>query len=921
MMRMARIPKLNFCVSLGLWIVVSGLAYAHQNVVRSALIPLPPLIFADSTGHAAGLYPELLEAVAEKENWTIEWIPMTWPAAMSALTNDSIDVLSFVMDTPGRRKFLDYTEAAVFITWGAVFTSAQSEIVNILDADQERIGLVYRDQNAQNFQDLCRKFEISPEFEFFPTHNQLFQAVANGTIQAGVAPQHLQSDAEKLGLSKSAILFSPAKTKFAFAKGKNADLRTTIDSHLASWKANSNSVYYQSLTNWFGGNTQKRDTIPPWLLWVIAISLGVTLGLILLNRWLNRTLIRKNGQLKEQEAYLRKLFNESVQMIFILNQNAEIINCNHTAQNFFELSKADLENIPLTALPFFEMDQLQELASLLTSSYSLQELRREVVLNKDHQKIHFDVSIRPIPQDDENRNPSAFILEARNINPEKRTQLLLNQFRQVVANTQEIISIINSSGIVTFTSKAHEIIIGEARINETGSPLQLNDEEGSALEWGKLKQIIESQNYWEGKVQIFHPEKGVLFLRTTLAPIAGSELEDNGFFMIQRDITDDLRRQKEQQHSAKIESLGVLAGGIAHDFNNILSGIIGFASLAAESKPHPESVQDDLKEILKAGERAQNLVAQILTFSRKSPHQAKVYFLSELIEKHWTFLRASVTSSIEMEKAFSKPEHPILIDETKFYQVLTNLVSNAAKAIEDSGGIRIQLQSGTNAQGDPIQIFSVSDNGKGIPASIIQKIMDPYFTTRSRGQGTGLGLSVVDGIVREAKAELEIRSTPGLGSTFVIRFPVASQSVSEDKSAAEQSFAHKTHSANAQKSATLATIVLVDDEKLLLQYLKRVMENAGFQVFNFDNPQRALEFLEREHHRIDLLFTDLTMPEMTGAELVRALRKANIIVPALLHTGHKDSLAPEDQQLFAKILEKPLLNEELIKAIREHLPY
>jgi len=918
---MGRNYKLNYCFWLGVFIVVSGLAYGKSPVVRSALLPLPPLIFADSSGQASGLYPELLEAVAEQENWTIEWVPLTWPEAMSALINDSIDVLSFVIETPDRKNYLDYTTSAVFITWGAVFTSSQSDIVNILDMDQQRIGLVYKDQNAQNFKDLCKKFEISPKFEYFPTHKQMFQAIVNGKIQAAVAPQHMQNDAESLGLSKSAILFSPSKTKFAFRKGANANLRKTIDSYLTQWKANSNSVYYQSLTNWFGGNTQKQDTIPPWLLWVISISLGVTLGLILLNRWLNRTLIRKNLQLKEQEAYLRKLFNESVQIILILDQNGEIINSNHTAQNFFELSEADLENSLLTALPFFDREQLQELTNQITNINSAKELRREVVLHKDQQKIHFDISVRPIPQSHENDSANAFILEARNINPEKRTQQLLNQFRQIVANTQEIISIINSAGIVTFTSKAHEIIIGQARINESGSPLQLNDEEGNALEWGKLKQIIETQNYWEGKVQIFHPERGALFLRTTLAPIAGSELEDKGFFMIQRDITDDLRRQKEQQHSAKIESLGVLAGGIAHDFNNILSGIIGFASLAAESKPQPESVQDDLQEILKAGERAQNLVSQILTFSRKSKHQAKVVYVSELIEQHWTFIRASVSNSIEMKKEFAQPEQPIMIDETKFYQVITNLISNAAKAIEKSGVIHIKLRQGKNTQGEPIQILSVKDNGKGIPANIIQKIMDPYFTTRSGGQGTGLGLSVVDGIVREAKGQLDIDSTPGLGSTFTISFPVAAATDRGEKTTGGKSEQVTAHSTNAQKAETIASIVLVDDEKLLLNFLKRVLEKAGFQVFDFDNPQRALDFLEREHHRIDLLFTDLTMPEMTGADLVRALRKTNIIVPALLHTGHKDSLAPQDTQLFEKILEKPLKNDKIIEEISQQIPH
>ena len=399
-------------------------------------------------------------------------------------------------------------------------------------------------------------------------------------------------------------------------------------------------------------------------------------------------------------------------------------------------------------------------------------------------------------------------------------------------------------------------------------------------------------------------------------------------FGVFRDITERKRANQEKEkleaqlrQAQKMEAIGTLAGGIAHDFNNILSVIIGNAEMLGMSEEISSSTsRENVAPILAASSRAKKLVSQILTFSRQGDQQKLLISLKPVIKETIEFLRSSLPSTIQLKQYINPEAGTILADPTQMQQVLMNLCTNAAHAMEGSAGeLKIELENATITEADSRVTadvepgsyvkMSVSDTGHGMEAWVRERIFDPYFTTKGPGKGTGLGLSVVHGIVKSHGGMIQVYSEPGAGTTFRVYFP-RTDGLERDEARIPEPLPRGTEK-----------VLMVDDEPELADLGKRMLEHLGYRVDVRTSPLEALELFRADPERFDAIITDMTMPHLTGLNLAREILAIRPTLPIILCTGFSEQ-ADEAKSHSAGVrsfLFKPLVISELANALRKAL--
>jgi len=394
-----------------------------------------------------------------------------------------------------------------------------------------------------------------------------------------------------------------------------------------------------------------------------------------------------------------------------------------------------------------------------------------------------------------------------------------------------------------------------------------------------------------------------------------------------RDITERKEMELERrsmadqlQQTQKLESIGTLAGGIAHDFNNILSSIIGYTELAEEMVEDGSELNEYLREVDTAGKRAKELVKQILAFARLSNEENKPIRVDTIIEEVLTFIRSSIPSTIEITRNINS-SRKVMGNATQVYQILMNLCTNAAQAMETEGGsldvtlknIVIEGSSMTASlglDGGEYVMIRVSDTGPGIPEEIQDTIFDPYFTTKAPGEGTGMGLSMVHGIVKSYGGKVSVESSLGNGAIFCVYLPVCM---------AEEAEEHPTPSGDAPSG--LEHILLVDDEAPITKMLQHMLEHLGYTVTTRHHSMDALDLVKSDAEAFDLVISDMTMPVMTGDELARELLKIRPNLPIIVCTGYSKKISEESFKKIGikAVAFKPIIKKDLAWIVRKVL--
>lgn len=399
-------------------------------------------------------------------------------------------------------------------------------------------------------------------------------------------------------------------------------------------------------------------------------------------------------------------------------------------------------------------------------------------------------------------------------------------------------------------------------------------------------------------------------------------------FAVAKDITAVKKAEREkasleiQLHKAqKMEALGALSGGIAHDFNNILGAIWGYSELALISLPKNAAAREHLEEVVKACKRAKDLIMQILAFSSKKQRERIPVQVHLILKEVLELLRASLPSTIEIRTNINKETDIVQADPTQIHQVIMNLCTNAFYAMSETGGVlQVSQEPVTLDESRPASLshikpgpylkLSVEDTGKGMRPEIMQRIFEPYFTTRQRGQGTGLGLAVSHGIVSSLGGAIIAQSTPGKGSRFDVYFPLTDLPV-------------ETSSDTVENYPTgYEGILFVDDEKPLVSLVRQMLENLDYHVVAVSNAATAIAVFSEDPSAFDLIVTDLTMPSMTGFDLAHKIHDIRPEIPIVLMTGYSDQAADKNKLTRAGIrtvLIKPFTFRQLAETVKKAL--
>ncbi len=397
--------------------------------------------------------------------------------------------------------------------------------------------------------------------------------------------------------------------------------------------------------------------------------------------------------------------------------------------------------------------------------------------------------------------------------------------------------------------------------------------------------------------------------------------EDGEFVCFIRDITEKKEMESRLHQAQKIESIGTLAGGIAHDFNNILSPIMLNAELAIADLPQDDPLQITMKEIFAAALRARDLVRQILTFARKSPEKRIILKASQIVEEALKFLHSTIPASVNISYLNRSDNDTLLAEPSQVSQIIMNLCTNAAHAMREKGKLleitleneEISLNNKENIlnlkPGSYLKL-SVKDDGTGIPPDIIERIFEPYYTTKKTGEGTGLGLATVHGIVKNYEGEISVESRLGYGTTFIVYLPLIDVTVSGDVNKGRQEIPKGNE-----------RILFVDDEPAVVNITQRMLEKYGYKVTSTTSSIEALDIFRNNPGSFDLVITDMAMPDISGDALACKIMAIRPDMPVILCTGFSNKINEEmaDKLGIKYFVMKPVIMSELAKKIRDIL--
>jgi PAS domain S-box-containing protein len=493
---------------------------------------------------------------------------------------------------------------------------------------------------------------------------------------------------------------------------------------------------------------------------------------------------------------------------------------------------------------------------------------------------------------------------------------------QAIEQSVDSIIITDTAGIVVYVNPAFERETGFSREEVLGSSNQtLNrTERGPDLYVSAIDAVLK-EGEWSGEVTSFTRHGTILREAVRVSAVRDSSGEVVNYVAVQRNVTRERDLEDQLRQAQKMEAVGRLAGGVAHDFNNLLTAINGFSELAsAEAEPGSE-VASYLDEIRQAAERATALTRQLLAFGRRAVLQPKILDLNEVIAEIAPMLRRIIGDDIRLDVTGDPLLRRTQADRNQLEQVIVNLAANARDAMPGGGKLTICTENATlddayaaehpEVKPGAYVRMCISDTGVGMDASTAQHIFEPFFTTKNPGSGTGLGLATVFGIVRQSGGHVGVESSPGSGATFYIDLPAAEQGPEEAIPAAAWSAVESGRE----------TVLVVEDEPAVLAFAAQLLERSGYTVLRAENGDRAVELARNHTGRIDLLFSDLVMPGLTGNETASAVQATRPDIRLLFASGYSEEMNASRGNVTSgyPFVAKPYGMDTLLRAVREAL--
>jgi len=665
-----------------------------------------------------------------------------------------------------------------------------------------------------------------------------------------------------------------------------------------------------------------------WVRWVI----GVTIAIILLISLIALILMFTNKKLKveiDNRKQAEEMLLKSKERYRILVENnpygIQEIDCDgkilfankkyhqmlgYEGQSLIGQSVIDIQS------PGPLRDELPGYLEMLIKDKPLPTVYYGTNLTKQGEERSIEVAWNY--QKDTEENVTGFISVLTDITERKKTGKELRLKDYIIDSASSIIATCDFDGILTFINPLFFKKTGYNPEEVIGKHFPQIWSIGECYE--EIMNMLSKKGKWEGELKINKKDGSKIDVQVSAATIFDENQNPIGLMSSSIDITERKNLEEQLRQAHKMESIGTLAGGVAHDFNNLLYMIMGNTELALEDIPEWNPVHKNLKEVKSATLRAAGIVKQLLNFSRKTDQDLKPIGAVTVIKDALKFLRSTISSTVKFKLNLPDADIPMQGDPVQINQIMMNLCTNASQVMQDTGGtIKIDVETVmlneedcddcTNlSAGNHIKI-TVKDSGPGIAPDIIDKIFDPYFTTKGLAEASGMGLAVVHGIVKNHDGVISVDSNPGQGACFEILLPVIDE-LPEPEIEVKEYISHGSES-----------ILFVDDEESIANMTGKTLERLGYQVETQLNPVKALELFKLKPESFDLVITDMAMPQMTGVNFAEKLKEIQPDIPVIICTGHSAVIDEEK----AKLLEldgfvmKPVSKSKIAKAIRDVL--
>jgi PAS domain S-box-containing protein len=503
-------------------------------------------------------------------------------------------------------------------------------------------------------------------------------------------------------------------------------------------------------------------------------------------------------------------------------------------------------------------------------------------------------------------------------------QTQLQRLATVVEQAAETIIITNSENLIEYVNPTFVAKLGYTLDEVSGqTPKLFRSGRHNEVFYQSMRNDLKRGRVWHGTLVNRCKDGTSIELETTISPVKDEHGTTTHYVAIGRDVTHESLLESQLRQAQKMEALGTLAGGIAHDFNNILSAVIGYTELAMQDSDEESPAHANMVEVFKAAKRAADLVAQILTFSRRTEKERRPLLLAPIMKEALKLLRGTLPSTIDIQQTISADCPPVLADATQMHQVIMNLCTNAYHAMREQGGVldvRLELTEFQQEKEAGQLIIppgkyarmSISDTGHGMTPEIRDRIFEPYFTTKRGRDGTGLGLATVHGIAKLHDGAVTVYSEPGEGTTFNVFLPICTPDIEERGSGKP---AEPLPRGNGE------LILVVDDEEAIVQMVEIALRHLGYDIEAYESSVKALEAFELNPDRYDCVITDQTMPTLTGADLARRLLQQRPDLPIVLCSGFSEAINDEKARELGirEYIMKPMTTRVLADAVHRLL--
>ncbi|MGM0444057.1 MAG: PAS domain S-box protein [Fibrobacterota bacterium] len=594
---------------------------------------------------------------------------------------------------------------------------------------------------------------------------------------------------------------------------------------------------------------------------------------------------RKEMQLKEEEVYFRTLADSGQALIWVSGVDKKCHYFNSVWLEFRGRSLAQEQGFGW--LEGVHPDDMDRCKKIYTESFDARH-----PFSMDYRLLRHDGVYRWMQDDGTPRYNSqnqfiGYIGHCLDITDRKHAEERLKRLQLAIEQVAETIVITDVDGTVQYVNSAFEYVTGYTKNEILGeNPRILQSGEHSRQFYETMWDTLSQGRVWRGRI-VNRKKDGARYTEEAIiSPVRNTKGETIAYVAVKLDITDELQREKQLRQSEKMEAIGHLAGGIAHDFNNILAGIIGFAEVSCDELGENSWLRDNLRQIIKAGDRAKALISQILSFSRQDADTVKPLYLKPIVKEVVNLLTATLPSTITLKSHISKETAPVMGNETRFHEVLMNMATNAVHAMKERGQLSIQctevyLESSLTGRMGNISpgaytLLEIADTGTGIDEKTLQHMFEPFYTTKEIGRGTGMGLSVVFGIIKKYGGNICVSTALGKGTTFSVYLPKCRAEISPRTSAFQ----------DVSFRGTGEKILFVDDEEVMTRLGRILLEDLAYSVDTFTDSAAALEAFKEDPDSYDVLVTDQTMPVMTGVELAQEVHTIRPNVPVILCTGY-----------------------------------